>query len=182
MRRVPHGHDDTTTEAMSSDRGRLARPTLSGLVAAAVSIFLLAAASVLLLIPTVFFLVPISPDADGVTLCLPGIGPLQQFRDGLQGEREEVVYIHESVHADQCRMFGAAWYALRTATPHGRLTLEAQALCAEAAVLARRGASRERLLDRTVETLASGYFEDGVVPRMDISAAVDGACGGVPGD
>ena len=34
-------------------------------------------------------------------------------------------------------------------------------------------------LDRTVEILATDYFEDGSVPRRDIAAAVDGACGEV---
>jgi hypothetical protein len=180
--RMPPGNDDERVEVLPTRGARLARPTASGLAAAAASLFLLAALSVLLLVPTVFFLVPLSPEADAVTLCLPGIGPLQQFRDDLEGQQEEVVHIHERVHAQQCRMFGATWYALQTATPGGRLTLEVQALCAEAVVLAGRGASRERLLDRTVETLASGYFRDGAVAHRDISAAVDGACGGLLGD
>lgn len=161
-------------------RPRLATPTVSGMATAAAGLILLAVASVLILIPTVFFVLPISPEVDAVTLCLPGIGPLQRFRDDLQGEQEEVVYIHESVHAKQCRNFGATWYAVRTATRFGRLAMEAEALCAEAAILSLRGADRQRLLDRTVETLMDGYFDDGEVSRRDASAAVDGACGALP--
>lgn len=138
---------------------------------------MLGVVSIVLLIPTVFFLLPISPEADAVTLCLPGIGPLQRFRDDLEGTQEEVVHIHERVHAEQCRKFGATWYAGRAVTRSGRLNMEAQALCAEVAVLSLRGEDRHRLLDRTVETLAVGYFEDSAVPRREISAAVDRACG-----
>jgi hypothetical protein len=62
-------------------------------------------------------------------------------------------------------------------TPQGRLTLEAQALCAEAAVLSIRGADRERLSDQAVEALASEYFSDSDLGRREIVDAVDSACG-----
>jgi hypothetical protein len=159
---------------------RRTSPTASGMVTAAGSLLVLGVASVVLLIPTVFFLVPISPEADAVTLCVPGIGPLQRFRDDLQGDQEEVVFIHERAHAEQCRKYGATWYARRATTRFGRLTMEAQALCAEVAVLSLRGGDRQRLLDRTVETLVVEYFEDGAVPRREISTAVHRACGALP--
>ncbi len=157
---------------------RPANPTVSGMMGAAATVSALSAMSLLLLIPAVFFLVPFSPRADAVTLCVPGIGPLQQFREDLEGEQEEVVYIHEGVHAEQCRWLGAAQYASLYSTPAGRLELEAEAFCAEVEVLSGRGAERDRLLDRTVETLVTSYFDDGQVPRSEVWAAVDLACGG----
>ncbi len=179
---APNGKDAARTALAGPDRIRLSRPTVSGMVTAGVSLILLAAVSVLLLVPMVFYLVPIPPEAAAVTLCLPGIGPLQRFGDDLPREQEERMYIHEGVHADQCQRFGATWYARRVATPEGRLTLEAQALCAEVAMLSRRGSDPQGLRDRTVEILATEYFEDGSVPRSDIAAAVDGACGLVLSD
>ena len=173
---APNGTETKKVGETGPDRARLERPTVSGMVTAGVSLMLLAAVSVLLLVPTVFYLGPIPPEAAAVTLCLPGIGPLQRFRDDLPREQEERMYIHEGVHADQCQRFGATWYARRAATPEGRLTLETQALCAEVAVLSRRGSDPQGLLDRTVEILATEYFEDGSVPRRDIAAAVQGAC------
>ena len=88
-----------------------------------------------------------------------------------------MAYIHEGVHAAQCRMFGATWYARQATTPGGRLSLEARALCAEADVLALRGGDRERLRDWIIVTLESDYFDDPQIPRSEIVAAVDGACG-----
>jgi hypothetical protein len=152
------------------------------MVTAGATVVLLLVTSVILVIPAVFSVMPISPEAQAVTLCLPGIGPLQRFRDDLRGEQEELVYVHEGVHAEQCRRFGAAWYARRVATPRGRLTMEALALCAEAKVLWLRGVDRSRAVDRTVETLATEYFRDSGITRQEIAAAVDEACGERPGE
>ncbi len=176
---APNGNEADMVGGPAPDRTRLSRPTVSGMVTAGASLMLLAAASVLLLVPTVFYVIPISSETAAITLCLPGIGPLQRFRDDLPREQEESMYIHERVHADQCQRFGATWYAQQAATPEGRLTMEVQAFCAEVAVLSRRGADRQGLLDWTVETLATEYFEDGSVPRRDIAVAVEGACRGV---
>ena len=161
---------------------RLASPTVSGLLSAAATLWALGAISLMVVIPSVFLLLPFSAQADAVTLCLPGIGPLQQFSEDLEGEQEEVVYIHESVHAEQCRWLGATQYAKRYGTLSGRLTLEAEAFCAEVAVLSGRGASRERLIDRTVETLVTSYFEGDQMPRSEVLAAVETACGGMQAD
>ncbi len=157
---------------------RPASPTVSGLLGAAVTLSALGTLSLLVVIPSVFLLLPISPQADAMTLCLPGIGPLQQFNEDLEGELEEVVYIHESVHAEQCRWLGATQYAKRYGTLSGRLTLEAEAFCAEVEMLSGRGAARDPLIDRTVETLVSSYFEDDQMPRSEVLAAVQRACGG----
>lgn len=175
--------------ARGSRGGRPARwvdgvpsPTVSGMVGAAGTLALLAVGSLLLLIPAVFFVLPLPPDVDAVTLCVPGMGPLQRFREGLEEEQEELVHVHERVHAEQCRAFGAAWYARKAMTPSGRLTLEASALCAEVAMLSGRGEDPGRLRDWTLEALLSGYLERGVVPRSEIAAAVDQACGPSMGD
>jgi hypothetical protein len=161
---------------VSTLRGWSRAPTLRGLAAAGASLLPIGAVSVLLLIPAVFFVIPLSPDVDALTLCLPGVGPVHRFGENLE-EREEVVFLHERVHAEQCRQFGAAWYAKQAATRRGRLALEAEALCAEVKVLSLRGEDRERLIDRTVDALESEYFPDGDVTRGDVSAAVDWACG-----
>lgn len=152
-------------------------PTVGGMVTAAMTLGLLIAGSLLLLIPAVFFLIPMPHEADAVTLCLPGVGPLQRFRDDLEGEHEELVFIHEQVHAAQCRAFGPVWYGRQALSPAGKLALEAPALCQEVAVLSRRGEDPDRLRERTVEILASGYLHRSGVSRREISAAVDRACG-----
>lgn len=158
-------------------RARPARPTVSGLIAAAATVSLLGVMTLFVLIPTVFFVLPLSARADAATLCLPGIGPIQQFNEDLEGEYEEVVYIHERVHAEQCRALGAARYASWYGTLEGRLTLEAEALCEEVEVLSLRGADRQRLLYWTVETLMTHYFDEGEIPRAEVWATVDRACG-----
>ncbi len=157
-------------------------PTLSGLLSAAATLWAVGALSLVVVIPSVFLLLPFSSEADAVTLCLPGIGPLQQFREDLEGEQEEVVYLHESVHAEQCRSLGAAQYANRYRTLPGRLALEAEAFCAEVNMLSRRGAVRERLIDRTVETLVTSYFEGDQIPRSEVLAAVEMSCVGTLAD
>lgn len=165
------------TRVRTDPAARPASPTVSGLVGAAVTLWALGALSLVVVIPSVFLLLPFSAQADAVTLCLPGIGPLQQFNEDLEGEQEEVVYIHESVHAEQCRWLGATRYAKRYGTLSGRLALEAEAFCAEIEVLSGRGAGRDRLMDRTVETLVTSYFEGDQMPRSAVQAAVETACG-----
>ena len=149
---------------------------------AAATLWALGVLSIVVVIPSVFLLLPFPAQADAVTLCLPGIGPLQKFNEDLEGELEEVVYIHESVHAEQCRSLGATQYATQYTTLAGRLALEAEAFCAEVEVLSGRGAARDRLMDRTVETLVTSYFEGDQMPRSEVLAAVETACGGVLAD
>lgn len=177
MRPIPPRRNDGLGPPPGPEAPDIGGPTVRGVATAAVAVALLSAGSLLLLVPAVFFLIPIPHEADAVTLCLPGVGPLQRFRDGLEGQHEELVFIHERVHAEQCRAFGPARYARQVVTQSGRLALEAPALCAEVAVLARRGEDHARLVDRTVEALMSGYLEQGRLPRREISAAVDRACG-----
>jgi len=176
VRLTPTHDGNEATDAGPPHRSWLARPALKRIVTAGVGLFMTAVASVLLLVPAVFYLLPIPQEADAATLCLPGIGPLQRFREDLRAEQEEQTYIHESVHAAQCRSLGATSYARRAATPAGRLILETEALCAEVAFLTKRGGDRERLLAWTVETLETEYFDGASLRRRDIVAAVEKAC------
>jgi hypothetical protein len=131
----------------------------------------------LLVIPVVFSIVPISAEAEAVTLCLPGIGPVQRFTEDLSGQQEERVYLHEGVHAEQCRELGATWFARKVTNPQGRLAMEVQALCAEANMRALRGADRQREVDLAIEILATEYFSEGDVGLQEITVAVERSCG-----
>src|SRR6056297_1044728 len=140
MRSIPPPTGNESPDgARGSDVPWAVSPTVQGVVKAAIALTLLGVGSLLLLVPAVFFIMPMPHDVDAVTLCLPGVGPLQRFRDGLEGQHEELVFIHENVHAEQCRAFGPAWYAKQAVSQPGRLALEAPALCAEVSLLSRRG-------------------------------------------
>ena len=130
-----------------------------------------------IVVPVAFFLLPVPARADGVTLCLPGIGPLQQFAEGLEGDQEEVVHLHERVHAAQCRRLGAAVYASTYWRAPGRIALEAEALCAEFGLRAAQGSDPDQLLDQTVEALYNGYRNRQTVPRAEVRRIVEGVCG-----
>ena len=173
----PYGRRPTRVTSTPGGPARLAPPTISGMVTAGATVVLLAAVSLVLLIPSVFYLMPIPKGAEALTLCLPGVGPLQRFQDALHPSQEELTFVHEAAHAEQCRSLGAVRYARQAVTAQGRLRLETQALCAETAVLARRGADGGRLRAWTVETLRDEYFEDGSVTEQEISEAVDQRCG-----
>jgi len=171
---APNGNE---AKKVGPDRVRL----IAAILTAVASLILMVVVSVLIVVPAALYVLPFSPQGGSATLCLPGIGPLQRFGSGARAGQDAQAGIHEGVHARQCRRFGASSYAQQVATPQGRLALEAEALCEEAAVLSRRGADRERLLDLTVETLATEYFRDGSVARREIALAVDTACGGIIG-
>jgi len=112
------------------------------------------------IVPLAFFLIPVPADADGVTICLPALGPLRQYSDDLSPGDRAAVRVHEAVHADQCRELGAVEYARTYLDAEGRLGLEAEAYCAEVAVLGLRGEDPVRVVDRTVETLFTEYRHD----------------------
>ena len=136
----------------------------------------MAAITVLLVVPVGFFILPVPTRADGVTLCLPGIGPLQQFAEGLEGKQEEIVHLHERAHADQCRRLGAVAFAALYWRAPGRIALEAEALCAEFELFTASGADPAGLLDQTVEALYRGYRNGGAVPRLEVRRIVEEVC------
>lgn len=127
-------------------------------------------------IPLAFLLAPVPAGADAITLCLPGIGPVQQFAEGLTGELEEIVTIHEMMHVQQCRSMGAAAWYLTYGSREGRMRLEAEAYCAEIEFLARRGADPEALLAPRVEILHAGYGNDGILSRDHVQDLMRASC------
>ena len=173
----PDGRRPTHETPTPESPRRLAPPTISGMVTAGATVILLGVTTLVLLIPSVFYLMPIPRGAEALTLCLPGVGPLQRFQEALHPTQEELTFIHEAAHAEQCRSLGAARYARQ-----GRLKLETQALCAETAILVHRGADRERLREWTIEALREEYFDDGSVTEQEISTAVDQSCGASLGE
>jgi len=133
------------------------------------------------IVPLAFFLIPVPADADGVTICLPALGPLRQYSDDLSPGDRAAVRVHEAVHADQCRELGAVEYARTYLDAEGRLGLEAEAYCAEVAVLGLRGEDPVRVVDRTVETLFTEYRHDPGLRRVDVARIVETRCAPVDG-
>jgi len=128
-------------------------------------------------VPIAFTLLPVPAGADAVTLCFPGVGPLQQFSRDLTGELEEIVVVHEHAHAEQCRAMGAAAWAARYRTVRGRIELEAEAFCAEIDLLAGRGLDRESLIEPRVEILGQGYRNHGALSADEVRAIIRATCG-----
>lgn len=128
------------------------------------------------IVPTVFLLLPLPEGAEGITLCLPGIGPMQQFAAGLDEDVEELVHIHERIHAEQCRRLGSLAFARAYLRDEGMLTLEAEAFCAEAHTLALRGHDTRSWVSRIVEALYHDYPHAGRVGYPDIVRIVQEWC------
>lgn len=128
------------------------------------------------IIPAAFLLLPMPSEADGITLCLPGIGPLQQFQGGLDEDLDEMVHIHERVHAEQCRRLGAVEYAKTYLTDEGMMALEAEAFCAEARTLAIRGLETGPWVSRIIEALYYDYPHSGDVAYADVRRIVADWC------
>jgi hypothetical protein len=177
LKPASNGNEGRRADTAHLSRVGLVRPTVSGVATAGATVLVLGFATLLLVVPSVFYLTPMPEDADGVTLCLPGVGPVLRVREGLPPDQEELAFIHEGVHAEQCRTYGALWYARQASSPRGRLTLEAPALCAEVAVLAGRGGDEERLIDSAVAALVTDYLEDDPVPGWEVIAAMQRTCG-----
>jgi hypothetical protein len=128
-------------------------------------------------VPVAFTLLPVPAGADAVTLCFPGVGPLQQFSGDLTGELEEIVFVHEQVHADQCRAMGATAWAARYRTVRGRIELEAEAFCAEIDLLTGRGFEREALMEPRVQMLRNGYGNHDALSEDEVRAIMQATCG-----
>ncbi|MEP7324896.1 MAG: hypothetical protein ABI836_03015 [Gemmatimonadota bacterium] len=97
-----------------------------------------------------------SPGAelDGQTLCLPVLGPVQQFDPALSGRARRLTEVHEAMHAEQCRRLGSlADYLIRIGV-RGRVRMEAQAYCVQAVLEMSWGMTPAALMDRIEEELA----------------------------
>ena len=77
-------------------------------------------------------LFPLPQRAEGLTLCYPGVGPVQRFNPNLSDSALARTRAHEAAHANQCRRDGAIWHFVRGVVPSQRLAAEAEAYCAEA--------------------------------------------------
>ncbi len=141
-----------------------------------VRILVVGALTAIPVVPAAFILTPIPRGADGVTLCLPWLGPLQQFADGLDPELDEIVHIHERIHADQCRRLGAVQYARTYLHDEGMIALEAEAFCAEARILSLRGKNTGPWVSKIVETLYFEYPHDESLRFPDIERIVGAWC------
>lgn len=128
------------------------------------------------IIPAAFLLLPMPSEADGITLCLPGIGPLQQFQEGLDEDLDEMVHIHERVHAEQCHRLGSLKYAQTYLHDEGMIALEAEAFCAEARTLALRGLETGPWVSRIIETLYYDYPHSDKVEYTDVLRIVAAWC------
>jgi len=127
-------------------------------------------------VPAAFILMPMPRGADGITLCMPGIGPMQQFAEGMDPDLEEIVHIHERVHASQCRRMGALTYAQTYLDGEGMIALEAEAFCAEAATLAHRGRDTGPWVSRIIETLFFDYPHADDLVYSDVVRIVGAWC------
>lgn len=111
---------------------------------------------------------------DGVTLCLPVVGPVQRLAANLPDNTRRVVQVHEAVHAIQCRLMGAPLNFLERVTIGGRLRIEGEAYCAQIRYEVAQGAARDlvfaRAVDELVETIPPRAFgrlgEDSIRTRF----------------
>lgn len=127
-------------------------------------------------VPAAFVLMPMPRGADGITLCMPIVGPMQQFAEGMEAELDEIVHIHERVHATQCRRLGAFNYARTYLDAEGMMELEAEAFCAEARILRRRGKNTGPWVSKIIETLYFDYPHGDDLAYSDVVRIVGAWC------
>jgi hypothetical protein len=139
-------------------------------------ILLLGTVAAVPIVPAAFLLMPMPRGADGITLCLPLIGPLQQFAEDMDPELDEIVHIHERVHANQCHRLGALDYARTYIQDEGMIALEAEAFCAEARTLEIRGRNTGPWVSRIIETLYHEYPHDEALTYADVTRIVGAWC------
>lgn len=165
-------------EYLDEDEGSTPPETGGGppLWVRAVRVLLLSVVAAIPIIPAAFLLMPMPRGADGITLCMPLIGPMQQFAPDMEPDLEEMVQIHERIHADQCRRMGAFRYARTYLDAEGLITLEAEAFCAEARTLAMRGLNTGPWVSRIIETLYYDYPHDEGVTYPDVLRIVGASC------
>lgn len=166
--------DETIERDDEADAERSPRGT--PLWVRAVRVLLLSTLAAIPIVPAAFILMPMPRGADGITLCLPFIGPLQQFAPGMEPDLEEMVHIHERVHAEQCHRLGAVRYARTYLQAEGMIGLEAEAFCAEARTLSLRGMNTGPWVSRIIETLYYDYPHDEGVAYADVMRIVGAWC------
>ena len=119
---------------------------------------------------------PLPKGLDGMTMCLPIVGPVTVVDSNLTGRARELARVHERAHADQCRDLGAIRSYLVGLTIDGRLRSEAEAFCAEAHWDLAVGFSRELVLARIADELETAYGWTAGRSRGELVAAIGAAC------
>lgn len=119
---------------------------------------------------------PLPRGLDGMTLCLPIVGPITRIDSTLSGRSRTLAEIHEQAHAAQCRELGAVRSYAAGLTIDGKLRSEAHAFCAEANWDLALGHSRENVLARIADELETAYGWTAGRSRGEIVAAVGAVC------
>lgn len=119
---------------------------------------------------------PLPKGLDGMTMCLPIIGPITVLDSTLTGRARELARVHERAHAAQCDELGAIRSYLAGLTIDGRLRSEAEAFCAEAHWDLAVGFPRELVLARIADELETAYGWTAGRSRGEIVAAIGAAC------
>jgi hypothetical protein len=119
---------------------------------------------------------PLPKGLDGMTMCLPLIGPVTRLDSTLRGRARDLAEVHERAHAEQCRDLGAVRTYLAGLTFNGKLRSEANAFCAEAYWDIAIGYTRENVLARIADELETAYAWTAGRSRGEIVAAIGAAC------
>ena len=119
---------------------------------------------------------PLPKGLDGMTLCLPLVGPITRIDSTLTGRSRILAEIHERAHAERCRELGAVRSYAAGLTIDGKLRSEATAFCAEANWDLAVGYPRENVLARIADELETAYGWTAGRSRGEIVAAIGAAC------
>ncbi|MDQ4080870.1 MAG: hypothetical protein M3125_08945 [Gemmatimonadota bacterium] len=119
---------------------------------------------------------PVPRGLDGMTMCLPLVGPVTRIDTALTGRALRLAAVHERAHAEQCRELGALRSYAARLTVEGKLRSEAVAFCAEAYWDIATGHRREHVLARIADELETAYEWTAGLSRREIIAAVGREC------
>jgi hypothetical protein len=119
---------------------------------------------------------PLPTGLDGMTMCLPFVGPVTRLDSTLSGRARDLAAIHERAHAVRCQELGAVRSYIASLTFEGKLRSEANAFCAEAHWDLAQGYPRENVLARIADELETAYDWTAGRSRGEIVAAIGAAC------
>jgi hypothetical protein len=119
---------------------------------------------------------PLPRGLDGMTMCLPLIGPVTRIDPALTGRPLQLAAVHERAHAEQCRELGALRSYASRLTVEGKLRSEAIAFCAEAYWDIATGHRREHVLARIADELETAYEWTAGLSRGEIIAVLGREC------
>jgi hypothetical protein len=119
---------------------------------------------------------PFPKGLDGMTMCLPLVGPITRLDSTLTGHARDLAVVHERAHAEQCRDVGAVRSYLAGLTVKGKLRSEVNAFCAEAYWDVAIGYPRGNVLARIADELETAYGWTSGLSRGEIVAAIGAEC------